>query len=288
MKRNVRKEVEDYFKKKGTYEKYEKDGTLEERIQKGVRMVDMKERYDAWKPIWDEKKTTDDWETTSRKIENYRSFIDTAEDMLGRKLVITTGGSSLNHQLKKGEKDIGALDIGKSQMTDEEYDMLGKLALDFGYRVGDEADHLHVDNTINVQTEKAREDVIKHYEQNPPKDPSKLPSLIEKGTQMAIAHRKKLTKNTDPDKIRIPTKRVFYNIGSKDKGNYNPARAARKQLGTFEKYMQTFVDPKDVIEEDKSSPLQNMQKAGKEPEKEKRDSIRKMKIAKDIDFGIYN
>lgn len=286
MKRNVRKEVEDYFKKKGTYEKYEKDGTLEERIQKGVRMVDMKERYDAWKPIWDEKKTTDNWETTSRKLENYRSFIDTAEDMLGRKLVITTGGSSLNHQLKKGEKDIGALDIGKSQMTDEEYDMLGKLALDFGYRVGDEADHLHVDNTIAEQEEKARKDVQQWYEKNPPKDASKLPSLIEKGTQMAIEQRKKLTKGTDPNKIRIPTSRVFYNIhdGHKHEG----ARKERKKLGTFEKYMQTFVDPKDVIEEDKSSPLQNMQKAGKEPEKEKRDSIRKMKIAKDIDFGIYN
>lgn len=277
---DLRQEVIDYFKKRGTYEKYEKDGTLEERIQKGVRMVDMKERYDAWKPIWDKGHTSDDWETTSKKIEYYRSFIDTAEDMLGRKLVITTGGSSLNHEL-------GALDIGKSQMTDEEYDMLGKLALDFGYRVGDEADHLHVDNTMNVQTEKAREDVIKHYEQNPPKDPSKLPSLIEKGTQMAIAHRKKLTKNTDPDKIRIPTKRVFYNIGSKAEGNYKPARAARKQLGTFEKYMETFVDPKDVIEEDKSSPLQNMQQAGKEPEKEKRESIQKMQIARKANFGIY-
>jgi len=281
MKRNVRKEVEDYFKKKGTYEKYEKDGTLEERVQKGVRMVDMKERHDAWKPIWDAGQTKDDWDTTVSKMDKYKSFIDTAEDMLGRKLVITTGGSSLNHEL-------GALDIGKkgNKLTQEQYDMLGKLALDFGYRVGDEADHLHVDNTIAEQEEKARKDVQQWYEKNPPEDASKLPSLIEKGTQMAIEKRKKLTKDTDPNKIRIPTSRVFYNIhdGHKHEG----VRKERKKLGTFEKYMQTFVDPKDVIEEDKSSPLQNMQNAGKEPEKEKRDSIRKMKIAKDIDFGIYN
>lgn len=285
---DLRKEVEDYFKKKGTYEKYKKDGSLTRRIAKGMMMAhkpkseEEKERFASWANIRAEGHTSDTWDTTVSKMDKYKSFIDTAEDMLGRKLVITTGGSSLNHEL-------GALDIGKegNKLTQEQYDMLGKLALDFGYRVGDEADHLHVDNTMNVQKDKARQDVIKHYEQNPPKDPSKLPSLIEKGTQMAIEQRSKLNKYNDPEEVRIPTKRVFYNIGSEEAGNYNPARAARKQLGTFEKYMKTFVDPKDVIEEDKSSPLQNMQQAGKKTEEEKRESIQKMQIARKANFGIY-
>lgn len=217
-----KEKVIDHFKKTGKYETYKKDGSLNSRIKRGVAMIDEAER----KKAWSKQQTNDDWATTKEKMSYYDDFIKEAERRLGRRLVITTGGSSLNHLLQKGEKDIGALDIGKSQLTDEEYDMLGKLAADFGYRIGDEADHLHVDDTKRVQEEKAREEVEEYYDKK-----NASPELVEKGTKMAIEARKKLS-NKDPK--FIPSAQVFHNIPSS--GPKRQPRLERKRLQTFQKY----------------------------------------------------
>ena len=77
----------------------------------------------------------------------YQNFILTAEHMLQRPLKYTTGGTSENH--RKGALDIGTY---SNRLTKAEYIKLGKLVLDFGYRLGDEVDHLHIDN--NYRTKK--------------------------------------------------------------------------------------------------------------------------------------
>ena len=74
-------------------------------------------------------------------IKKYSKFLEDVSKAIGRKVDVTTGGKSINHRL-------GALDIGKysNKLTDKEYDLIGKLAIDYGYRVGDEANHLHIDD----------------------------------------------------------------------------------------------------------------------------------------------
>lgn len=219
-----REKVIDHFKKTGKYDTYKKDGSLNARIKRGVAMIDEAERKKAWST----QQTDDDWATTKEKMSYYDDFIKEAERRLGRRLVITTAGSSLNHMLKKGEKDIGALDIGKkgNNLSDEEYDMLGKLAADFGYRIGDEADHLHVDDTKRVQEDKAREEVEEYYDK---KEGS--PELIEKGTKMAIEARKKLSSKNSKF---IPSAQVFHNIP--ESGPKRQPRLERQRLQTFQKY----------------------------------------------------
>ena len=249
---DIREAVKKYFDKSKYKDRYEKNQTLDLRIEQGVAMEKgdieeanrlkelVREREQAYKS-WVPTKSTDSWKETLKKKEEFKSFIDTAEDIAGHKLVITTGGSSLNHKLS-------ALDIGKSQLTDEQYDAIGKLAIDMGFRVGDEGDHLHIDDTIRKQEAKAKEDVKKYYEQNPPKDPSNLTELIEKGTKMEIASRKKLTKDNDPEEKRIPTSRVFYNI---HEGHaHEHTREERKQKGTFEKYMSTIIPVEEQKQKD--------------------------------------
>jgi hypothetical protein len=254
---DLREKVIEYFKNKGVYDKYKNDESLNARVAKGMIMSykpkseEDKERFASWAAIRASGQTSDNWDTTTKKLNQYKSFIDTAEDIAGKKLVITTGGSSLNHRL-------AALDIGKSQLTDEQYDAIGKLAIDMGFRVGDEADHLHIDDTIRKQEAKAEEDVKKYYEQNPPKNSSLLPDLISRGTQMEIAARRKLTSKNDPEEKRIPTSRVFYNIGSEREGTYKPARAARKKLGTFEKYMSTIIPVEQVAKEENKIKLKDL------------------------------
>ena len=219
-----REKVIDHFKKTGKYETYKKDGSLNSRIKRGVAMIDEAER----KKSWSTQPTDDNWATTKQKMSYYDDFIKEAERRLGRRLVITTGGSSLNHLLKKGEKDIGALDIGKqgNNLSDEDYDMLGKLAADFGYRIGDEADHLHIDDTKRVQEEKAKEEVEEYYDKR-----NGSPELVEKGTKMAIESRKKLS-NKDPK--FVPSAQVFHNIPSS--GPKRQPRLERQKLQTFQKY----------------------------------------------------
>lgn len=46
MSKTTKERVIDYFKKKGTYSKYKKDGSLERRIKKGVQMAKAKEQED--------------------------------------------------------------------------------------------------------------------------------------------------------------------------------------------------------------------------------------------------
>ena len=45
-KKTIKERVIDYFKKKGTYNKYQKDGSLKRRIKKGVEMAKAKEQED--------------------------------------------------------------------------------------------------------------------------------------------------------------------------------------------------------------------------------------------------
>lgn len=82
----------------------------------------------------------------STVIKNYEDFLEDAEKLIGKKLKPTTGGSSKNHQVS--EENPGALDIGvnTNNLSKEEYNKVGDLALRYGYRLGDEDNHLHVDN----------------------------------------------------------------------------------------------------------------------------------------------
>jgi len=196
----VEKEVIDYFKKKGTYSKYKEDGSLTRRIAKGVQMAkkarEVKE--DPWegnKEKWEKLSTSHSWQQTKKTMSNYDSFIKQAEKRLGRKLGITTaGGATSQHST-----EVGALDIGKGDntLTDAEYDMVGKLALEYGYRVGDEANHLHIDS-------RPREEASNRVFYN-------IPSQAKIDTEENLWKKAGLI-------------------------NQKETRTARKELGTFEKY----------------------------------------------------
>lgn len=260
--------------------------------------------YESWKSLWDSGKTKDNWKTTLKKMSQYKDFIEAAEGMLGRTLTITTGGSSLNHKL-------GALDIGRSNFkSQEEFEAIGQLALEYGYRVGDEAHHLHIDNTINVQTDKARKDVENWYKKNPPKNPDDLPGLIEKGTEMAIKSRKKLNEKDDNF---IPSSQVFYEPRSSAESKDIQATNKRERARFFEKRADELEEGKAsqeewnreamqsssqqdfnreaIMEQDsRQSPLDNFRTINRvKPEKEKEiETIQKMSIARKANFGLYS
>jgi hypothetical protein len=269
----MEKEVIDYFKKKGTYSKYKEDGSLTRRIAKGVQMAkkarEVKE--DPWegnKEKWEKLSTSHSWQQTKKTMSNYDSFIKQVEKRLGRKLGITTaGGATSQHST-----EVGALDIGKGDntLTDAEYDMIGKLALEYGYRVGDEANHLHIDS-------RPREEA---------------------------------------------PNRVFYNLPGPQANREQ--REARKELGTFKKYdskrkehrarVSSFGDrlqkmrtdtgeakqtnwnqkANEAVEKEKResnvpiSPMSTLRQSQEPKEEAKRESVKKMSIARDADFGIYN
>lgn len=278
MKSNeaIRKAVKDYFAQSDRKDEYEKDQTLDLRIEQGIAMKkgdveeanrlkelvkERKQAYKNWKPT----KSTDSWKDTLKKKEYFKSFIDTAEDIAGRKLVITTGGGSLNHRL-------AALDIGKSQLTDEQYDAIGRLAIDMGFRLGDEGDHLHIDDTIRRQEDKARQDTISWFEKNDPealKDKEYIKSQQEKAIKARQSS--KFRYGSDEDKkLYIPSSRVFYNPVSQSKidaasdaigpgqtqspkqklQQLKNIRDERKQKGTFEKYMSTIIPVEEQKERD--------------------------------------
>lgn len=273
---DIRKAVKKYFYKSKNKEKYEKNQTLELRIQQGVAMEKgdveeanrlkelVKEREQAYK-AWVPTGSTDSWKDTLKKKEYFKSFIDTAEDIAGRKLVITTGGGSLNHRL-------AALDIGKSQLTDEQYDAIGKLAVDMGFRVGDEGDHLHIDDTIRKQEDKARQDTISWFEKNDPealKDKEYIKSQQEKAIKARQSSKFRYGSEEDK-KLYIPTSRIFYNPVSQAKVDaasdvigpgqtqspkqrlqqLKSIRDERKQKATFEKYMSTIVPVEEQVKKE--------------------------------------
>lgn len=237
---NNKDKVIDYFKKIGKYNKYKKDGSLDTRIKNGIKMIEDKERHKQWKKT----KSTDTWKETKSKMAKYNDFIKEAERRLGKKLVITTGGSKWNH----GEYGGGALDISMkgNTLTREQYNMLGKLALDFGYRVGDESDHLHVDDSIRRGEDRAKKDTINWYKKNKPEVLEKHgehSELINTQIQKAVKERKKSKYRYSADKQEqkkyIPSKKIVYNV------KHDPvpgARQERKELGTFEKYEQKKED----------------------------------------------
>lgn len=156
---SIKENVKKYFDKSKNKEKYNKEGTLDLRIARGVAMEkkdkkeanrllelikERNERYKKTYDTWKNQGSTHSWNKTLNVIDNYDSFVQEAERRLKRKLTITTaGGPTSQHST-----NIGALDIGKlsNNLSPEEYSMIGKLALEHGYRVGDEADHLHIDS----------------------------------------------------------------------------------------------------------------------------------------------
>ena len=81
-----------------------------------------------------------------KHLNRYQSFVLTVEYLIQRPLNYTTEGTSHNH-IK------GALDIGtySNRLSRTEYINIGKLALDFGYRLGDEVNHLHIDDNYTTK-----------------------------------------------------------------------------------------------------------------------------------------
>jgi hypothetical protein len=84
-----------------------------------------------------------------RVLRNYKDFLEEAEKITGKKIKATTGGTSKNHRLSATNQ--GALDIGKNanKLTKDQYNKVGDLAIRHGFRLGDEKNHLHVDNRID-------------------------------------------------------------------------------------------------------------------------------------------
>lgn len=99
----------------------------------------------------------DEKEEKKRKKGKDETLFDTfrrnASKAIGRPLKGTIGGSSENHLLTKEKIDEnrkGAVDISTraNKLTKEEYRKIGKVALSLGLRVGNEGDHLHIDDNI--------------------------------------------------------------------------------------------------------------------------------------------
>ena len=84
-------------------------------------------------------------------LAGYSAFIKDVEKALGYKINPTTGGSSSNHRPheRKSKGGIGALDLGRNDSgmdSDAKKKTVAKIALKYGYRVGFEGHHLHIDD----------------------------------------------------------------------------------------------------------------------------------------------
>lgn len=83
-------------------------------------------------------------------LSNYKDLIQRLNEVNGKPVVASTGGTSQNHQYTKdsetGRK--GAIDVeyNNSGLTPETYKKMGEIALARGLRVGNEGDHLHIDD----------------------------------------------------------------------------------------------------------------------------------------------
>jgi len=237
-------------------------------------------------------------------LDNFATFIQAAEEMLGRKLSITTGGSSKNHlewnsfleeakqyyevtqeQVRKGSKKSksgniinqalinraakmmskaaqreytrGALDIGMTDnsLTDEESLKLGKLALKHGLRVGEEDNHLHFDSRQNTAPKAER---VFHHDR---------PSSSTQRSQ-SIAREKALKQFLkDEEQANIDF-------------NLDANIATEKEQYEQKRKQEEWNRP--------ASPMSTLRQSQQPKEEEaKRESIKKMSIARDADFGIY-
>jgi len=242
--------------------------------------------------------------------DKFATFINAAEEMLGRKLNTTTGGGSKNHlewnsfledakkyygvtqeQIRKGSKKSksgnvinqalinraakmmskaaqreytrGALDIGMTDnsLTDEEALKLGKLALKHGLRVGEEDNHLHLDSRQNT---------------NP-------------GAERIFHHNRR---SSDTQRAQSIARETALKQFLKDEEQANidfNVEGQKLQQEEFNRKANEANEKEKVIPQSPLATLrQSMQPKEAEKEEVKRESLKKMSIAKDIDFGIYS
>lgn len=249
----------------------------------------------------------------SEILNNYATFLNAAKEMLGRKedLKVTTGGGrkSIGHlhwqkfiddamkyygvtkkEVAKGSKKSkagniinqalinraakmmskkanleytrGALDIGigGNKLTNEEALKLGKLALKHGLRVIEEDDHLHLDSRQNTTPNAPRTHHV---------DRSRRRNVTKKMSRESIAREKALKQFLkDEEQANIDF-------------NLDANIATEKEQYEQKQKQEEWNRP--------ASPMSTLRQSMQPKEEEaKRESLNKMSIAKDIDFGIYS
>ena len=292
---DIRQEVEDYFKKKGTYSKYEKDGSLARRIAKGVHMAKKA------RGIKDEPKSKFHPENLERKEQDLLSdkLVELSkkynvEPHKLEQLMLFESGGTLDPTKKSGTSSARGLiqfmpstlkDLGSS--TEEAIKMsaseqMGLVDKYFEKKLKGVESPTDSDLYMSILYPKAVS-----------KDEGFV--LFSEGSNAYEAN-KGLDKDNDGNITKEEASSKAYSIGS----SFQNKKSLLRQVG--ERRQQEFNEEADIeaskqqsefnkkaMEANQSKPLSPM-KTLQEPvkeEKEKRDSIREMKLFKNVNLGIY-
>jgi hypothetical protein len=279
---NLRQEVIDYFKKKGTYDKYLKDGSLERRIKKGIGQIKKARGLDFHPNNLSEK----DQEALSNKIIEVAKKHNIEPSKLEQLMMFESGGT-LDPTKKSGTSSARGLiqfmpktlkSLGSS--TEEAINMTALEQMEL------------VDQyfTKNLRTDKpTANDVYMSilYPAAVGKDDQYV--LFKEGTKEYKAN-KGLDKNNDGNITKQEAGNSAYNIGAKKQEKRSLLRnVGERQQEKWNQKANEAVEMEKRQSSIPQSPMATLSQSMQPKEEEaKRESLKKMSIAKDIDFGIYS
>lgn len=317
---NIRQEVIDYFKKKGTYEKYKEDGSLARRIATGVQMA-KKARGIKDEPKVQPKSLQETIEEMAEGIENKKekaAFLATIKEETGfkakeenlnysadkliemRELWKATKNTNQKQGFSKLE---GMSDTQINELVDQGPEAIANKI--YGGRLGNAPDEGYKYRGRGLFQITGKENYSKLSKEIFPEDPDKLinnPDLINDPETIKRAAKSYWQKNIKEkvDFENTPTSNVMQKVTNV----INPGTDTKDRRNKyFGEYFQQFWNEEADIEANKqqsewnkeameanqskpSSPMKTLQEPVKE-EKEKRESIQKMQIARKANFGIY-
>ena len=292
---NIRQEVIDYFKKKGTYEKYKEDGSLARRIATGVQMAKKA------RGIKDKPKSKFHPENLERKEQDLLSdkLVELSkkynvEPYKLEQLMLFESGGTLDPTKKSGTSSARGL----IQFMPNTLKELGSST--------EEAIKMSASEQMNL-VDKYFEKKLKGSES--PTDSDLYMSILypkavnkDEGFVLfsegsnAYEANKGLDKDNDGNITKKEASDKAYSIGAA----FQNKKSLLKQVG--ERRQQEFNKQADIEaskqqsewnkeameanQSKPSSPMKTLQEPVKE-EKEKRESIQKMQIARKANFGIY-
>lgn len=130
-KKTTKERVIDYFKKKGTYSKYKKDGSLERRIKRGVQMAEAKAKKDSVKAVSKKKYLRKQNRNVDMNVKpELLEVVQGAGELAGEpSLTISSGRRSKEKTLdllkQRKQKRLSALPMGVGQDLIDRYLLRG-------------------------------------------------------------------------------------------------------------------------------------------------------------------
>ena len=293
---DIRQEVEDYFKKKGTYSKYEKDGSLARRIAKGVHMAKKA------RGIKDE--------PNSEPVQHDTTLLKSAIAGLEKgPSNISHSGAMGRYQFTQGttkalNKKYGT-NLDRSNPDDQEKlmdllikdnkSLLGDLgeddtALYIAHNIGAGATKkiLNPSNASELGVDKLRSVLWKN-------NPAYFFKKVGRESDKLVGNEPNILVNTLKDNpeegVEELRSKGFVPLTMREVADkYRRKVGQGKQQAWNLEAEQAELESKEPESQQEwnkpSSPMKTLQEPVKE-EKEKRDSIREMKLFKNVNLGIY-